>query len=96
MRYLALLIQSHTQLVNLAFEKKMIKLPFIGHGKRATELLALVHTDVYGSFDVQVRGGYSYFITFIDDLSRYGYMYLMIHKFEAFERLKKFKNKVEK
>ena len=50
----------------------------------------------YRSFDVQVRGGYSYFITFIDDLSRYGYMYLMKHKFEAFERFKKLITKVKK
>ena len=26
----------------------MTKLPFVGHRERATELLALVHTDVYG------------------------------------------------
>ena len=50
--------------------RKMAKLPFVGHEKRATELLALVHTDVCGSFDVQARGGYTYFIIFIDDLSR--------------------------
>ena len=31
---------------------KMTKLPFTGHGERATDLLALVHTDVYCPFDV--------------------------------------------
>ena len=62
----------------------------------ATELLALVHIDMCGSFDVQTRGGYNYFITFIDNLSRYGYVYLMKHKSETFEKFKKFKNKVKK
>ena len=32
--------------------EKMAKLLFIEHGERATELLALVHTDGYGPFDV--------------------------------------------
>ena len=33
-------------------QEKMVKLPFVGYGERATELLALVHTDVSGLFDV--------------------------------------------
>ena len=33
----------------------MAKLSFVGHGERATELLALIHTDVCGPFDVQAR-----------------------------------------
>ena len=71
-------------------------LPFVGHGERATELLALVCTDMCGPFDVQIRGYYSYFIIFIDDLSRYRYVYLMKHKSEAFKKFKKFRSEVEK
>ena len=41
------------------------------------------------------RGGYLYFITFTDDLSRYGYVVLMKNKSEAFEKFKDFKNEVE-
>ena len=41
------------------------------------------------------RGGYKYFITFIDDYSRYGYIYLMRHKSEAFDKFKEFKTEVE-
>ena len=41
------------------------------------------------------REGYEYFITFIDDYSRYGYIYLMRHKSEAFEKFKEFKTEVE-
>ena len=33
-------------------QEKMIKLPFIGYEERITELLALVHTDMCGPFDV--------------------------------------------
>ena len=42
------------------------------------------------------RGGFSYFITFIDDYSRYGYVYLMKYKSEAFEKFKEFRQEVEK
>ena len=62
---------------------KMTKAPFPGHSKRASDLLGLIHTDVYGPISSIDRGGYQYFITFTDDFSRYGYIYLMRHKFES-------------
>ena len=74
----------------------MVKLFFIGYGERVTELLVLIYTDVCAPFDVQVRGGPSYFITCIDDLSRYGYVYLMKYKSEIFKKFKEFKHEVEK
>ena len=75
---------------------KMTKLPFVWHMERAMDLLALVQTNVCGPFDVPTRGNFVYFITFIDDLSRYGYVYLMRHKSEAFEKFKEFRHEVEK
>ena len=68
--------------------EKITKLSFVGHGERATELLILVHIDVCGPFDVQAKSGYSYFITFTDDLSRYGYVYLMKHSLKPLKGLK--------
>ena len=44
---------------------------------------------------VEARGGYRYFLTFIDDLSRHGYIYLMKHKSETFEKFKEFQSEVE-
>ena len=41
------------------------------------------------------RGGFQYFITFTDDLSRYGYVYLMKHKSETFEKFKEFQSEIE-
>ena len=49
-----------------------------------------------GPINVQGRGGYEYFITFIDGLSRYGYVYLLHRKFESFEIFKKFKVEAKK
>ena len=67
---------------------KMTKTPFSGTMERATDLLEIIHTDVCGPMSVEAHGGYRYFLTFIDDLRRYGYIYLMKHKFETFEQFK--------
>ena len=75
---------------------KMTKAPFSGVGHRATNLLELVHSDVCGPLSQTAHSGYSYFVTFTDDLSRYGYVYLMRHKSETFEKFKEFRNEVEK
>ena len=69
--------------------------PFKAKGYRAKEVLDLVHMDLYGPMSTSARGGFEYFITFIDDYSRYGYIYLMRHKSEAFEKLKEVKTEVE-
>ena len=57
--------------------------------------MGLIHSDVYGPFSSTARGGFQYFITFIDDFSRYAYVYLMKHKSESFEKFKVFKNEVQ-
>ena len=44
---------------------------------------------------VEDHGGYRYFLTFTDDLSRYGYIYLMKNKSETFEKFKEFQSEVE-
>ncbi|KAJ9561114.1 hypothetical protein OSB04_006274 [Centaurea solstitialis] len=74
---------------------KMTKQPFNKENERATDLLEIIHTDVCGPFSHVARGGYRYFITFTDDFSRYGYVYLMRHKSESFERFKEFQNEVQ-
>ena len=63
---------------------------------RAIRDLQLVHSDVCGPLNVQARGGYEYFVTFIDDYSRYGYVYLMQRKSETFEKFKEFTAEAEK
>ena len=67
---------------------KMTKMPFSGTMEQVTDLLEIIHTDVCGPMNVEARGGYHYFLTFTDDLSRYGYIYLMKHKSETFEKCK--------
>lgn len=62
--------------------------------KRSTELLEIIHTDIC-SPDIDVHGQ-KYFITFIDDFSRYMYLYVLQNKHEALDVFKVFKAEVEK
>ena len=62
---------------------KMTKTPFSGTVERATDLLEIIHTDVCGPMNIEARDKYHYFLIFTDDLSRYGYIYLMKQKSET-------------
>ena len=64
---------------------KMTKTPFSETMERATDLLEIIHTDVCGPMSVEAPGASRHFLTFTNDLSRYGYIYLMKHKSETFE-----------
>ncbi|KAJ9535780.1 hypothetical protein OSB04_un001068 [Centaurea solstitialis] len=74
---------------------KMTKHPYNKDNERANDLLEIIHTDVCGPFSHEARGGYRYFITFTDDFSRYGYVYLIRHKSEPFEKFKEFHSEVQ-
>ncbi|GJY40372.1 retrotransposon protein, putative, ty1-copia subclass [Tanacetum coccineum] len=85
-----------------AFEKyvscmygNMARKPYTHQVERAKDLLGLIHTDVCGPFKIMSRQGASYFVTFTDDFSRYGYVYLLKHKHEVFETFKVFQKEVE-
>ncbi|GJW67753.1 DNA helicase [Tanacetum coccineum] len=74
---------------------KMARKPYSHQVERAKDLLGLIHTDVCGPFRIVSRQGASYFVTFTDDFSRYGYVYLLKHKHEVFETFKVFQKEVE-
>ena len=77
-------------------EGKMTKKPFTIKGLRAEQSPELVHGDMCRPFSMQARGGYEYYVTFIDDYSRYGYVYLIHRKFETFEKFKEFHTEAKK
>ena len=86
------------QLMNLKIVNyvlsKMIKKPFKSI-ERNTNLLDLIHSDICELNDILTRGGNRYFITFIDDSTRYTYVYLLKHKDETFNMFKIYKAEVE-
>nr|GEV37762.1 hypothetical protein [Tanacetum cinerariifolium] len=74
---------------------KMARKPYTHQVEWAKDLLRLIHIDVCGPFKIMSRQGASYFVTFTDDFSRYGYVYLLKHKHEVFETFKVFQKEVE-
>jgi hypothetical protein len=47
----------------------MTKAPFTSQSERASDLLGLVHTDIYRPISSVARGGFQYFITFTNNFS---------------------------
>nr|KYP35839.1 Retrovirus-related Pol polyprotein from transposon TNT 1-94 [Cajanus cajan] len=55
-----------------------------------------MHTDICGSFDINSFGKEKYFIIFINDYSRYGYVYLLLEKSQAVGALEIYLDEVER
>jgi transposase InsO family protein len=62
--------------------------------RRANQPLELVHTDVCGPFP-ESRNGYRYFITFIDDHTRFAEVALLKNKSEALDAFLAYQKKAE-
>jgi hypothetical protein len=63
--------------------------------ERHLTLLELIHSDICEMNGVLTEGGQRYFMTMIDDVSRYCYVYLLITKDEALNCFKTYKAEVE-
>jgi transposase InsO family protein len=62
---------------------------------RMTNVLELIHTDICGPFPTTTRNGHVHFISFINNYSRYGYIYLIKEKAQVLDTFKSFKFEVE-
>lgn len=74
--------------------RKATRLPF-GKAKRSSSPLQLIHLDICGPMNVRARHGENYFITFIDDSTQFGHVYLISHKFEALDCFIRYTKMVE-
>ncbi|GJZ96715.1 retrovirus-related pol polyprotein from transposon TNT 1-94 [Tanacetum coccineum] len=63
--------------------------------KRKTEPLDMIHTDICDLKSLPTKGGNKYFITFIDDCTKYCYVYLLKSKDKAIDKFVLYKTKVE-
>jgi len=63
---------------------------------RAEMILERIHSDLCGPMPVQSPKGSRYILTFIDDASRYSYVYFLEKKNETFDTFVKFKTRVER
>ena len=63
--------------------------------EKSSEPLELIHLDICDLKFIQTRGDKKYFLTLIDDCTRYCYVYLLRSKDETLEMFKHFKNEVK-
>ncbi|GJR98042.1 zinc finger, CCHC-type containing protein [Tanacetum coccineum] len=73
---------------------KITKKPF-QNIKRETKVLELIHSDLCDLHASPSLGNKKYFVTFIDDASRFCYVYLLHTKDEALDKFKEIKTEVE-
>ncbi|KAE8695620.1 tir-nbs resistance protein [Hibiscus syriacus] len=62
---------------------------------KAKEPLELVHSDVFGPVKQQSISGMWYMVTFIDDFSRYVWVFFMKEKSDTFSKFKEFRDSAE-
>ena len=70
---------------------KMNANPFPSSNTRATKPLELIHTDLHGPFKVRTMSGYRYWITFIDDYTRFRTVIFLKSNDEAFSAFQRYK-----
>jgi hypothetical protein len=82
--------------LNLSFDCTSCKLgkskvlPFPHHASRASQCFNIIHSDVWGIAHVVSHAHYKYFVTFIDDFSRFTWVYFLWAKAEVFSVFKRF------
>lgn len=75
---------------------KQERTPFKVSKKQSSDILELIHTDLCGPMEKESLGGAKYFMTFIDDFSRYLFIYILHNKSQALDTFKDFKRLLEK
>lgn len=76
---------------------KQSRNPFSSHtNSKASELLNVIYSNVCGPFDTPPLGGNMYFVSFVDDLSRKIWIYLIKTKSNVYKTFKEFNSLVEK
>ena len=71
------------------------RLPFVSHNHMSHIPFDLVHCDIWGPYHVSTCSGYTYFLTVVDDCTRFTWIYMLKHKSDAAVATPKFFNMVE-
>ncbi|MFS7952632.1 putative RNA-directed DNA polymerase [Helianthus anomalus] len=69
---------------------KAKKLPFANNDKRASNPLDLVHCDLWGPSPITSKNGYKYYVVFVDDYSRFSWLYPLKTKTDFYAVLQSF------
>ena len=79
----------------ICVQAKQPRKPFLAVEERSTAPLELVHSDLCEMGGVLTKAGKRYFLSFIDDATRFCYLYLLKTKDEALNYFKIYKAEVE-
>ncbi|GJW72297.1 zinc finger, CCHC-type containing protein [Tanacetum coccineum] len=69
---------------------KFAKLPYAQSDSHSTEVVELIHIDIWGPYKVATADKYRYFLKIVYDCSRANWTYLLVHKSDSFLALKAF------
>lgn len=75
---------------------KSTRKPFSSHLPNTNCLLYRVHSDVVGPIQSATSAGKRYFVTFIDEASRYNKIFLISHKSQVFESFRTYMAEAER
>ncbi|PKU78594.1 Retrovirus-related Pol polyprotein from transposon TNT 1-94 [Dendrobium catenatum] len=69
---------------------KCHKLPFNKRTSSSSQAFQLIHSDVWGPAPLQSLNGFKYYVIFVDDFSKFTWLYLMHSKSETFSKFTHF------
>ena len=74
---------------------KQTALPFNNSVSHALSSFDLIHSDVWGPSPISTTGGSRYFVIFVDDFSRYTWIYLFKNRSELYQIYRHFTKMIE-
>ncbi|CAL8993855.1 unnamed protein product [Prunus brigantina] len=74
---------------------KATRLPFMSQGSVSSKPLELIFSDVWGPSPVESSSGYKYYVLFVDDFTKYSWLYPLHAKSDVCSTFEIFKSKVE-
>ena len=75
---------------NICILAKFRKLSFIASNNVSASPFDLIHCDIWGPYKNPTYDGKRFFLTMVDDCSRFTWIVLLQHKYEASNAIKKF------
>ena len=73
----------HNKVCEICPLAKQKKLPFPISNSQSNKAFQLVHTDIWGPFSIPSYSGYRFFLTIVDDFTRFTWLFLMKTKTET-------------
>lgn len=81
---------------DVCIKGKLSTLPFSERTTKSKRPLEIIHSDICGPMRTESNGRGKYFVTFIDDYSRWCEVYILKNKSDVFQAFRNYKSHVEK